>query len=312
MASGLARNHFSPNVRERTNIQWYRLPSLDGSISGKMLGSFSNGDNDSFIQGVCHKEIENKCVAGKFHSHPKDSETHYLWTCRNIPHSTGETPCDLPKIRSACPPDKKEPHYKAIGDQCVPSCGTVGGTSVPSECQNTDHYNIQMMKAYDVNTCCRRTSKTICPEKHYKKRTYQNETNCFPSCGAAAYYAGYGHYGPDKIEATEDDPHVFSSITSCEQLNVRGTFGNKDWKNFTFYDPYRLKYSSNRDIFEVIDKQNTLCCVRGEQGTSPVQTPHPEALPQSSPTPTIEEDHEEECFGGVVNQYGEFCDDFSP
>ena len=46
MVSGLARHKVSPNTRKRTNIQWYRLPSIDGSISGQMLGTYSSQNNN--------------------------------------------------------------------------------------------------------------------------------------------------------------------------------------------------------------------------------------------------------------------------
>ena len=43
MVSGLARHQSTvPNVRKRTNIQWYRLPSVDGLIEGEMLHATSN------------------------------------------------------------------------------------------------------------------------------------------------------------------------------------------------------------------------------------------------------------------------------
>ena len=43
MVSGLARHQSTvPNVRKRTNIQWYRLPSADGLIEGEMLHATSN------------------------------------------------------------------------------------------------------------------------------------------------------------------------------------------------------------------------------------------------------------------------------
>ena len=43
MVSGLARNQVTPNARERSNIVWYTLPSVDGSIQGGTVGTFSGG-----------------------------------------------------------------------------------------------------------------------------------------------------------------------------------------------------------------------------------------------------------------------------
>ena len=89
MVSGLARHKVTPNTRKRTNIQWYRLPSLDGSISGQMLGTYSskddhgNGNNGTDpVIGQCGGQPET-CIAGDPHSHPRDSLTEFLWTCRN-------------------------------------------------------------------------------------------------------------------------------------------------------------------------------------------------------------------------------------
>lgn len=425
MASGLARNNVR-NERERTNIQWYRLPSIDGSIQGQMLGSFSQGSNQGsskynccpppnrfdivqrvasetgdlyktdvqqftqkvaeclkdvdrhwgrrlndsgvlgkdtvayYVQGsdipysidivrgaatdnpVLHWNIQehngvrgqvggtwvevtgqcilndsstqitigkcsrtpNTCEAGIFHPHPEDSDTHYLWTCRNIPHSSGETPCDEPKSSPVCPPDKKEPHYKAVGNACLPSCGAAKGTSVLRECLDFRNYNIQWMPVHDVNLCCKRHSKTACPGPHYQQRSYRGRTNCFPSCGAAAYFAGYGHYGPDKIEGTEDDPHVFANIRSCRELNA---FGNDDWKGFTFYDPYRFKNSNNREVFETIGRSNVRCCARGEKGPVPVHPPNSQREQTEEDPPD-----NEECLDGVIDSNGNFCEGFSP
>ena len=46
MVSGLARHQQTvPNVYKRTNIQWYRLPSVDGLIQGEMLHTTFNSDD---------------------------------------------------------------------------------------------------------------------------------------------------------------------------------------------------------------------------------------------------------------------------
>ena len=46
MASGIARHLHYHSIQERSNIQWYRLPSVDGSISGQMLGTYSSQNNN--------------------------------------------------------------------------------------------------------------------------------------------------------------------------------------------------------------------------------------------------------------------------
>ena len=48
MVSGLARHqHTVPNIRKRTNIQWYRLPSVDGLIKGEMLHTTSGSGSST-------------------------------------------------------------------------------------------------------------------------------------------------------------------------------------------------------------------------------------------------------------------------
>ena len=53
MVSGLARNNADPNNRERSNIVWYRMPSLDGSVQGGQVGSFNGGGATSVTGGTC-------------------------------------------------------------------------------------------------------------------------------------------------------------------------------------------------------------------------------------------------------------------
>ena len=135
MVSGLARHKVTPNTQKRTNIQWYRLPSVDGSISGQMLGTYStkgdhgNNGTESVI-GECGGEPET-CIAGDPHSHPEDSLTEFLWTCRNRPHD-GETSCSAPRTAENCGTD---PHFKVVNGKCLPSCGVLASYLDPEKHQ---------------------------------------------------------------------------------------------------------------------------------------------------------------------------------
>ncbi len=58
----------------------------------------------STIVGACgtyRGRADASCSAGKFHPHPPDTEKEYLWTCRNIPRSTGKTQCRQSKSETA-------------------------------------------------------------------------------------------------------------------------------------------------------------------------------------------------------------------
>ena len=137
MVSGLARHKVTPNTRKRTNIQWYRLPSLDGSISGQMLGTYSSkGDHDNnnnggeSVIGQCGSEPET-CVAGDPHSSPKDTLEEFLWTCRNRPYN-GEASCSAPRTAENCGAD---PHFKVVNGKCLPSCGSLASYLNPEKHQ---------------------------------------------------------------------------------------------------------------------------------------------------------------------------------
>ena len=45
MVSGLARDHVTPNVKERSNIIWYKLPPADGTSKGEAVGAYGDDGN---------------------------------------------------------------------------------------------------------------------------------------------------------------------------------------------------------------------------------------------------------------------------
>lgn len=179
--------------------------------------------------------------------------------------------------------------FKTVNGECLPICtyfkkdiitrGVEIGVTISGGttdlCKDTDQYNILHIdkKTHDAQICCRISKKTECSPKHYKKLTYDGETNCFPSCGHAANLAGWGGYGGPGVE---DNPHTLAPLASCDELNTAnqgaGFRGHKDWTDFTFYDPYRFKKdANNKEVYEVIGSANRSCCVRGNKTTVPAK-----------------------------------------
>ena len=117
MVSPHARWHTrDAKVRERSNIQWYRLPATDGT-GGEMLGSSpSNGGTtrEDIILGECNVwrgRSDESCKAGKFHAPPPHTKTEYRWTCQNIPHKKS-TQTGKRHKRCSYP---KEPEFGVLG-----------------------------------------------------------------------------------------------------------------------------------------------------------------------------------------------------
>ena len=119
-------------------------------------------------------------------------------TTQAQPTSTTQAQSTTTTQTGVCPPNKKAPHYKTVGNQCLPSCGAACGASSAAgtcasggNCSDTANYNITILTSYQT-PCCKRTPKTtsttqasVCPANkkapHYK--TVGNQ--CLPSCGAA-------------------------------------------------------------------------------------------------------------------------------
>ena len=91
---------------------------------------------------------------------------------------------------------------------------------------------------------------------------------CRPSCGYAAHLVGWGNYGPDKIQGTSDDIHIYEKSVSCEALSITYPDGivRDDWISFEFHH--------NVTPYEIIENGG-FCCIRGES-----------AIPQPSHTET--------------------------
>ena len=81
--------------------------------------SSSSSTTTQKIIGRCGN-IKNSCAAGTFHGHPPDSNTHYLWTCRSIPHinPNREVGCSISKPQSPTPPPPQPQTTQKIIGRC--------------------------------------------------------------------------------------------------------------------------------------------------------------------------------------------------
>ncbi len=98
-----------------------------GGGSGEKMsaGGTDKGTPSGTVKGVCatyQSNSDTSCKTGKFHPHPPDTEKEYLWTCRNIPRSTGKTQCRQSKSETA----STTPASTSSGDKVSPvDCRTL-------------------------------------------------------------------------------------------------------------------------------------------------------------------------------------------
>lgn len=96
---------------------------------------------------------------------------------------------------------------------------------------------------------------------------------CRPSCGYAAYLAGWGHYGPDGDANTSDDIHTYRShFSSCDEVIVTYEDGitRDDWHAFD---------NCHGVIPHEVIEHGGVCCVRAEPKDRP--PPCDEFIPAS-------------------------------
>ena len=200
-------------------------------------------------------------------------------TYTNNPSPTLAThPSPSPTPATPCTEEETRQGFKMKNHRCLPSCEYFHqeGMNAPgvtmgkdTQCEETSRYHILPIQhpVHDAEKCCRKSSRMNCPSG-YQKLTRNDGTYCFPNCGTAASYAGYGGLGPDRRRNTPDDPHILSVGASCSTLTANG---RSDWSDFEFYDPYTLlpDLSSRQDVYEVINRgsnnENLVCCKRGTQ-----------------------------------------------
>lgn len=182
---------------------------------------------------------------------------------------------------------------------------TGGEMKTGSACEHGS-YNILL---FDTDTaeskCCIRTPKApaSCPSGYGRKNG-----ECYPTCAEAAKLAGYtrisgyadtyeGEYVDKKSDCfiglgcCEDDK---IQVTTCaglnevdEECNDGGDSGfNKitKWDDFSFWDPYRFKQSSNDDTVN-----DGLCCVNTTSGQQNGPIARPPCGSQPAENVTCEE-----------------------
>ena len=259
MVSGLARLRVKPNAVERSQIVWYRLPSVDGSIQGGEVGRFS---------GVA--TVGNGCRIEGFEEG----------------HDGGIVDAGI------CTPEQLEDGFLSMNDECLPLCARLGfygegdtplgnisdeyydlyghilryveineGDACDPDNSENEDYNIlpitiktiSALSGTTATSCCRRSKKKDCSalSPHYSLKTVGGEESCYPSCGQAANLAGYS--------VTD---HIQSDLNkACNASTIGGQYPVGTWKTIPdFYDPYNFKVL---DSTKVVTDPNQRCCVKG-------------------------------------------------
>ena len=233
MVSGLARHNFNPNVRERSNIVWYRLPSVDGSISGQMLGSYGSGTSS---KGTSKESFKTICTPEQLNN-GFDSHT--------------EKGC--------------VPRCHAFANSNVNGVEMVTGTA----CDDKINYNILEVKNAFEDKCCRRSPKVSCP-MGYRFVNGNCQPTCAQAAGLAGHTQKAWHNVSGNYVLHEKQ--TFANDANCRELDEYGANGYNDWQDFTFYDPYTFRRLRNdrNTVYEIIADRNDdyLCCVRSNPNTS--------------------------------------------
>ena len=217
------------------------------------LPSCGHACNLSSATGTCASG--NACSDTQNYNITSITDTYQTPCCKRTPKTTSTTTqasTATTQAGSVCPSDKVEPHYKAVGNQCLPSCGhacnlssAAGTCASGSACSDTQNYNITSITDTYQTPCCKRTSKTtstqssgtqtqqqsVCPSDkvypHYKAVGNQ----CLPSCGHA-----------------------------CSLSSAAGTCASGNDCNDT----------QNYNITSITDTYQTPCCKRTPKTSSPI------------------------------------------
>lgn len=232
MASGLARSQVR-NEKERSNIQWYRLPSVDGQISGQMLGTFTGSENsftppsntlpptdNSSCQEVTKNLPYGQAQRG---SACQNSQDYNILT---FDMDGAVVCCQRTPKDGTCPS-----RYKKKDGNCFPDCGTAA----------------RLAGYTGVNHILTRKKKYPVDQRSFLRGGDKEE---FISTCA----------GLNKIEQSD-----------CGRDNVKGLRCRTGWKDFSFWDPYRFVISGSKSDIHDVTNEN-MCCVAGEP-KDPVQLP---------------------------------------
>ena len=84
-----------------THYTWHCEGLNGGTTATNCQAEKATTTTTQKIIGRC-SGTRNSCAAGVFNNHPEDSNTHYRWTCRSIPHTSPnrEASCNLPKLQA--------------------------------------------------------------------------------------------------------------------------------------------------------------------------------------------------------------------
>ncbi len=188
------------------------------------------------------------------------------------------------------------------GSQCLPRCMVFEKTTAKAllvETQTGDYcdvdrqtWNVLEIKGAVEDKCCRRAYKRDCPPG-YKYVSSAGE--CYPTCATAAKLAGWT--GQQQYLEDNDDLHnnmCPSRLDACYTKDCEDLdhYGRTDWHDFTFYDPFKFKLSSNTtDVHEVKTESDHHCCIRGSRNHNrqpPYDTQgwHPQDRQDLLPGPT--------------------------
>ena len=189
------------------------------------------------------------------------------------------------EIEGHCTQEQKDSeNYETVDGQCYPKCksfkvsNNIGlelallDIGSGDECEDDENYNTlpinnTLEEKQESQKCCRRSRKGIC-ESGYG--LYNG--NCHPQCAIAARLAGYNYRYFQYDDGCSGILGVIDKFCTedCSDLKERGL---TNWKDFTFYDPYRFLSSNNIDnISEVLlDSDKNGCCVAGEPDAAPIK-----------------------------------------
>ena len=197
------------------------------------LPSCGHACNLSSATGTCASG--NACSDTQNYNITSITNTYQTPCCKRTPKtsSTTQAPTTTTQVTtttqaSVCPPDKKEPHYKAVGNQCLPSCGVACNASNTARtcasgnnCNDDENYDITALTSYQ-SPCCKRTPKSstttqpICPsdkvEPHYKAVGNQ----CLPSCGVACNLSSASGTCASGNDCNDDENYDITALTSYQ------------------------------------------------------------------------------------------------
>ena len=140
------------------------------AVGNRCLPSCGHACSLSKAAGTCASG--SACSDTKNYNITSITDTYQKPCCKRIPKTTSTTTQSSgtqTQKQSVCPSDKVYPHYKAVGNRCLPSCGhacslsSASGTCASgNDCNDEERYNITALSSYQ-SPCCKRTFKSTNP-----------------------------------------------------------------------------------------------------------------------------------------------------